>query len=268
MKKKYYTYEKILLGLRDEYLRNQALLNKLKKYIYIGDLEYKIESFCIKANFKDEVKPNQIIESDDNVVRLILQITQKLSTIQQVLAKINSLICSGETLQNNLMYELEKENDSYNFIKICKQRRVTIEPELRICGNSGDTEFTRLVEQILNSEFMLSHEKNANRLFCGAMLNITPQQIYLGEYHQNIIYFPNEDILQVCGFNDTKQVSNFMNYQIHSDYLDDNIKTLIDRAYRDDDFIAIEPVQTNGKVTRFSIDETSNGLKLMKIKKR
>lgn len=215
MNKKFYTYEKILLGLRDEYLKNQELLRNLKECIYIGDPEHKVESFCIKAKFREQLNFEQIGKSKDNVVRLMLQITQRLSTIQQAVIKINSLMSIDEKTENTLMYDLIKENDSYSFVKNNKERQVTIDPEIGICEKNGDMEFAYLIEQILNSEFMNSCEKIDNRLFCGAMLNITAHQIYLGEYCQNIIYDPSDDILQVYGFDDTKQVSEFMNYQIH-----------------------------------------------------
>lgn len=70
MEKQYYTVREVILGLRDEYVKNQARLDNLKKYFYIADKNVK--SFNFETGNINEQQIIARFEKRGNIIQKLL----------------------------------------------------------------------------------------------------------------------------------------------------------------------------------------------------
>jgi len=258
MEKKFYSYEEILLALRDEYLKNQALLEKLEQYIYIAC--DKVESFEFRSLFKDIVRDQIMHEKEIHFV-----ITERLSIIKEIINKLHCLWYKYYDMQNQIFYKIiEKDNNYYFNESTIRGRFTTIKPQINIINQE---EFDKLVREILNSEFMSLTEEYFEKMLGGYKLDISGGSIFLGNYQKSVFYNASYDTIQFRNIDCWIEASEFIKEPIPECYIADSVKQMINKNIKNNQVITIDDYDFS-KVTRFNIEENSNGLKLIKIRKK
>ncbi len=102
MNKNTYLFSEIIIGLRDEYLKNQKLLNELDKYIKISDDKMCKYIFCKTSPYSHS----------NEIFMFILKEQNKL---EKILNYIGYRFLSAPCHYTSPLYLLKKENDMYNF---------------------------------------------------------------------------------------------------------------------------------------------------------
>ena len=257
MSKEFYTYEEILLALRDEYLKNQALLEKLEQYFYVAC--DKVESYEFRSLFKDIVRDEIMHEKEIQFV-----ITERLSIIKEIINKLHYLRYKYYDLQNQIFYKIrEKDNNYYFDESIIRGRYTTIKPEIII---KKQEEFNKLIEEILSTEFMSLTEEYFEEMLGGYKLDISGGSIFLGNYQKSVFYNASYDTLQFRNIDCHIEASEFIKELIPECYIAYSVKQMINKNLKNNQIITIDDSNFS-KVTRFSVEENNNGLKLVKTKK-
>lgn len=250
MEKKFYTFEEILLALRDEYIKNQLLLKKLEEYYTI--VGKSVETHEIIPNFQ-EVNVDGILYDK----HLYLYVREKVNKLWGTIVK---LLNPNADVIRSIVYDINNSySKDYSFVK-----KGVNSPSKQLTINiTNPLEFDKLVDEILNSEFMSLTEKYYGRMIGGYIINIHASQIYLGKYGESVLYDAHDDIVQFRGIECQAAARSFINQPIPEFYLHEDVKKVIDKNMKQNQNIKIDEYKF-GKVTRLDVKEHDNGLQLVK----
>lgn len=253
MEKKFYTFEEILLALRDEYIKNQLLLKKLNEfYVVYGK---SLDKYCINPKFQD-VNIDGTLLYDKH---LYLYVYEKVNKLRGAIVK---LLNPNADIIENVVYNINNsDNQNYSF-----QKESGNSPSKELTINiTNPLEFDKLVEEILNSEFMSLAKVYTGRMFGGYSIDIDGSSIFCGRFGENVFYDAHEDVVQFRGFDCQAAAKEFIRQPIPESYLYDDIKKLIDRNIKPNREIKIDEYKF-GKVTRLDVKEQYHNLRLVKRK--
>ncbi len=213
----YYTLKQIILGLRDEYKKNQSLLSELKQYITLKKDE-RIQDFGFYPyNYHQ-----------DKYIELVIE--EKLTLIEKLLNHIYRTIVKGEEkVITPVSHELSGE-----------KRYVVLPKDVRL-GLDDDrlNEFYSNVDKILGSEFIqkiangkatLPNAKADIKIFPGG---ISSYNNYLFELYPptGIKYNAADDELIVTAYEDpvfSEHLDNILNIRVPKDKFNKEQRYIID----------------------------------------
>lgn len=251
MEKKFYTFEEILLALRDEYIKNQLLLKKLEEYYTI--VGKSVETHEIIPNFQEDVNADGILYDK----HLYLYVREKVNKLWGTIVR---LLNPNADVIRSIVYDINNRySKNYSFIK-----KSVNSPSKQLTINiTNPVEFDRLVDEILNSEFMSLTEKYYGPMIGGYTINIHASQIYLGKYWESVLYNAHGDIVQFRGIECQYDAQSFINQPIPEFYLHEDVKKMINRNMKSNQKIKIDEYNFS-KVTKLDVKEYDNGLQLVK----
>lgn len=238
-----YTYKEILIGLREEYLKNQAILNKLKTLVNVYPKE-KINDYKFHLGINNDK------------TELMFYIETKKKFLENIMDFINEenanhLFKTPVFWNNNGKYSIGI-NEFYASIK-----------------DSNNLEFDTLVKKLINSNFSNNiYLDHAIESINGHVnfLNITPSGINVISPEYELFYLSLEDRLVLV--NDTKSLdynilTKAMNSSYPSDKFNDYHREIIENTPNlDKDLIIDDNIELTSH--EYII---SNGKKLILTKK-
>lgn len=253
MEKKFYTFEEILLALRDEYIKNQLLLKKLNKFYEVYGKS--LDEYYIGPKFKE-------VRSDGSLIcdkHLYLHVHEKVNKLRGAIVK---LLNRHADMIGHIVYDINSSNgQNYSF-----KKESANSPSKEVTINvTNPLEFDKLVEEILNSEFMSLNKVYKSPMFGGYSLDIDGSSIFCGKFGENILYDAYEDVVQFRGIDCQCEAQSFIRQPIPESYLYDDIKKLIDKNIKPNREIKIDEYNFS-KVTRFDVKEQYHNLRLVKRK--
>lgn len=252
MEKAFYTFEEILLALREEYIKNQLLLKKLENYFVISGK--KIDSFQINSKFQEISVDGTLYDK-----HLYLYVKEKNNKLKQAIVK---LLNPSADIIRSVVYDITKGSDKcYSF----KKSGINPSSKKLTISVTDLVGFNKLVEEILNSEFMSLTNEHHSSMFGGYNLDIDGGQIFCGRYGENVFYDATNDTVQFRGFDCQSDAQSFIRQPIHKFYIHDAVKKLIDSNAKLNQEVKIEEFKFK-KVTELCVKNHDNGLVLMKKK--
>lgn len=259
MENEFYTIEEVLLALRIELLNYEKLLNDLKKYLVI-------ESENIKDFYFDSFQKS--VYHDELVYKkqLVLIISERLNILNKIREKL--LYISGYQYEkNSILFYTVNKNDKNNFdFKLeHKDKLVSINPKINI---TNQIEFDKLVEEILNINYMNLQKQKIRRLMSdGWYLHIYYRLMHLGNYYKSVIYNPQDDTIKFMGIDYHEEgAKSIIKSQIPKYCIADDIKAIINKNSDKEKIIEFEDYNFDEKAFSFQIEDSSKGIKLLKIR--
>ena len=256
MNKKFYTYGEILLALRDEYINNQELLTKLKRYVYIENGSW-VDSYRFHPQFQGKNNEYFMTYPLDEK-KLYLEVLERISFIMKTYEELFG--CSSDRL---ITYHVTEQSDNvFSLEEKVRGNLVWFDPRITITDQKT---FNELTAMILNSEFMNLQNERFFSLF-DYRLKVLPEQLYLGNSDHWVRYDACGDKIDISNLKNSYQVMEFMKRPIAECYLNDRVKALVDKRYPEGKEIEI-PEDTFGRNVSLNVIDTDKGIKLKKLKK-
>lgn len=245
-KRNYYYLREIILGLREEYLKNKISLENLKKHIIIDDK--KINNIDFKI-FKDK----------ENRLSLFCYLEKRQNVINKLFNSLNNIDDMGYII------EILKDSEYYG---IKPMEGIKVDNLL---------EFRKESEKIINSDFnkniqlqlfdLMSADRNYDLL-------INAHKIEVKCYNKlvsDISYLQNKDVITVSavsvGKNSNISIHRALNLEVPKDLLNDYYIDLIDSTPIAFKNVYIEPYMNSLESIELNISENNSGVVLKKINK-
>lgn len=256
MNKKFYTYEEIFLALHEEYIKNQELLNKLKRYVYIENQTW-VESTSFKPIFQQKNNDHRMTYPLQEK-SLMFEVLESMSFIRQSFEEL-----FGVSYNRLINYKIKQDDQKHYYLK--EQTRghlVWFEPKITIADQQI---FDSLSEEILNSDFMNLQNEAFYPMF-GYRLRVLPEQLFLGNSEHWISYSPKDDTIEIKKIKDHQHLYYLLREAIPECYVNERVKALVNKNLLSDKQIELEE-QEYKKDTKLSVANTTKGVKIRKLKK-
>jgi hypothetical protein len=126
----------------------------------------------------------------------------------------------------------------------------------------------KVAPSILAANFMNLEKQQFEKLDRdGWSLHLYNRLMLLGSYYQNVIYNPKYDTIKFIGTDYNEDgAKSMIKSEIPKYCIPDNIKTIINKNLQEGKIIEFDEYSFDNKVTTFQIEDTSKGIKLLKIK--
>jgi len=260
MKEESYTFGEVVFGLREEYVKNQKLLNELKKYVKVegikdnewyiyGNIDWRYQEKYIALNI-------DIVKEQSKLVKMIRYILDEYTVI--------------DWGYNNPSYKTEKKDNVYSFKKdntVISDKKYNIE----ITDKDAFEEITNNVLQskIINHFYMeLNPFQNITICpyeidMCGNFRAINSNAFPIIKYNQY-----TDSIFARIDYRTPKfLVSEFFDTKIPKCFTPDEYREIIDKSIEKHKNLNVAEVHLDGRNTELNIIETNDGIKLTKKKK-
>lgn len=248
MEKEFYTFEEILLALREEYIKNQMLLKKLESYFLVSGKS--VELYQINSKFQEISVDGTFYDK-----HLYLYVKEKDNKLRKAIVK---LLNPSADIIKSVVYDISQGDDkSYSFKDSSRKSKKI---NLDITDQVG---FDKLVDEILNSGFMSLTNEHHTSMFGGYSLDIDVSSIFCGRYGENVFYNPTRDTVQFRGFYCQSDALRFIRQPIHKFYIHEGVKKLIDSNAKLNQEVKIDEFKF-GKEIELEIRNHDNGLVLVK----
>ena len=184
--KEFYTFEEILLALRDEYIKNQLLLRKLNEFFVVSG--QSLESYQINPKFQEIGIDETLFDK-----HLYLYVRERVNKLRKTIVK---LLNPRAKIIKSIVYDIStSDGNNYSFVKDSINS-----PSKKLTINiTNPIEFDKLVDEILNGEFMSLTTTSHTSMFGGYNLDVDAGQIFCGKFGENVLYDASEDIVQFRG---------------------------------------------------------------------
>jgi len=256
MKKKFYTYEEILLALREEYIKNQELLKKLEKYIYVIEDE-NINLIKFKSTI-GQINNDYFMSYSLDSKMISLVLLERLNIIKRMINRFME-----DEVKNRIKYNVVLEdNGNYGIKEVSRGDLVWFDPTIIITDQKY---FNEIVNEILNSEFMNLQNERFPSMF-GYKICFTSEKIRLGNESSWVLYNAVDDVINTWNIKNSDSLECLIRQYIPECYLNDRVKRLVDKNLKEDKFVDFDScnLEFNSKL---KIMNTDKGIKLRKLKK-
>ncbi len=254
MNKESYTFSEIVFGLREEYQKNQKLLEELKKYIIVEGKDNN--DYVLKTKLLKKIK------------LINLEINNKQSKLMKIIEYI--LFEYLDIIRENNYepcYITKKDDNKYTFIKdntVISNKKYNIE----ITDNKT---FTDIADTILQSKIINNSHIELNPF---QSIDINSNEICMyGRFDAinsnafpTIKYNPTSDtIIALLYYNvPITIIEKFFNTTIPKNLIADDYRKIIDNNLENKN---IKEIKTNNKNSELNIYETNKGIVLTKKRK-
>ena len=265
MNNDFYRFSEIVFGLRNEYIKNQKLLEELKQYISVNG--ENIDKVIISADI--DLKGWHMIKLD------ILKKQSKILKILDYYAyEIFGILSQGEPY-----LKLNKVNNEFEF-GIDDYYKLLAQKSNYNVEITDKKAFEEIAEEILNSEFMKLQEvyKQLNPF---QSISIEPHEIYMyGDFgdinshkFSSLTYMPTTDT--IAAIPDCKHgihlIRKFFDTEIPKYIIPKAYQKIIDKNIQDyDDLSSLSGLDIDcaiDKPTELAINEQNRGIVLTKKKR-
>ena len=254
MNKESYTFSEIVFGLREEYQKNQKLLEELKKYIIVEG-----------KNNDDYVLKTEILRK----IKLIsLEINNKQSKLMKIIEYLSFKYLG---IINDNYYEpcyiTKKDDNKYTFIKdntVISNKNYNIE----ITDNNA---FNDTADKILQSKIINNSHIELNPF---QRIDINSNEISMygrfdainSKAFPTIKYNPNSDTIIALLYDNIPItiIEEFFNTKIPKNLIADDYRKIIDNNLENKN---IKEINTTDKNSELNIYETNKGIVLTKKRK-
>lgn len=234
--KKSYSYIEILIGLREEYLKNEFELEKLKQYTKLAD--EKIDDYYFRY-----------VDS-----HLILDRDIKKSKLEKLMEFINI-----DKIDLTMIDKCEKDSNGNYVVKKGVYKIPTI---------LNQNAFNEQVDKILKSSFLENSTQRAVPISDGN-ISFTTSGIYMNRnnYHNRCNYQSRNDIIQVQSSSTITDYILFdlLSSQISSSSLNDWQQEVIEKNINQIQEVIYPEITTRCHKLNLSIDKGKNKILLKKI---
>ena len=250
-----YTYKEILLGLREEYLKNQQRLDALKKYVSLDNKkEYEEYGFFVFNDGKDKYVELALRQRQSVIVKLI------------------------ETLSNKIIGESDKKttciahefNGEMRYMTFPNSKNYSINDMNSLMADADRVLGSEFVQKIATGKKYFEDDDYAFKL--------SPSNILVDTgYHKadyppaRFLYTPDHDILTIIAYDDPlyiEHVNNVFGYEIPADVLTEYHREIIDNSEDKDKALSITGLSLSRvpQVFKFRENKEENEIVLRRAK--
>lgn len=255
MGKQFYTFEEILLGMYDEYVKNQQLLKQLNDCVRVSG-----------NHFNDYVFTGFFKNPNGNEQDVCLYTFQQYCFLVNLVLKLYNLYKKGYGKyghEKHACYKFFKEGENYRFKHFLQGALTRGEPKIDIVNQE---QLNILIDQILSSDFM-NLVSSFNSLFNKeGILSINASKMFLFDNKQTILYRPDKNNLIFKNIKSRDNAMELLEKPISEEFISDSIKNMIDTNLVEGQTIEIDKCHFN-HITEFDMLRQDNGLRLVKKRK-
>ena len=246
-----YTYKQVLLGLREEYLKNQKRLDALKNYVNLAEKkEYEEFDFYV------------FNEGRDKYIELVLR--ERQSMIVKIIESLSNKIVGEEGKKTTAI--AHEYNGEKRFLTVPTTNNYSINDMNAIMADA---------DRILGSEFVQSiavPKINVNDK--DFYFRLSPSNIVVSTGEKNadyvparFLYTPASDRLSIIAYDDPlymEHINNVFSFKIPAEIFSDYHRTILDASKNKDKDLSIQGLSLSKIPQLFDITEPDDKSVLLK----
>ena len=278
MDRNYYTYQEILLALREEYVKNQILLDKLSTYIKINGNGKRVGDINLEANLISKNERYALSR-----IRLIIRERQNL--LKRIFNELKYCIScynwNGE-FSDKVCFEIkENKKSGYHFAREKNEYVPFNEGFNPFVSITRQNDFDSIINEILNSKIMSLTSKcllinSLQKLTIdGSGISLRTDTDNFGIFNSDafslgLVYDSRRDILRFNCESDNWYyiLTELLKTEIPSYKIPNSYKLIIDSSISATKLIRVDERECDGSNLEFMFEEYPNKIVLKRVKKK